>query len=36
LDLFVELIDFRETRHFVRSVTEHRAQYERLYPQLQP
>jgi soluble lytic murein transglycosylase len=30
-DLFAELIDFRETRSYVRLVTEQRAQYERLY-----
>jgi soluble lytic murein transglycosylase len=30
-DLFAEVIDFSETRRYVRLVTEHRAQYERLY-----
>lgn len=33
LDLFVELVDFRETRAYLRRVTEHAAQYRRLYPE---
>jgi soluble lytic murein transglycosylase len=33
-ELFVELIDFAETRRFVRLVTENVRMYERLYPEL--
>ncbi len=34
IDLYAELIDFKETRRYVRLVSEHRAQYVRLYPTL--
>ena len=35
-DLFVELISFRETQRYVRTITIHAHHYRRLYPQLQP
>jgi len=33
-DLFVELISFRETQHYVRTITVQAEHYRRLYPQL--
>lgn len=33
-DLFAEVIDFRETRLYVRLVAEHAAHYRRLYPEM--
>jgi len=34
-DLFVELITFRETQHYVRTITVQSNHYRRLYPELQ-
>jgi soluble lytic murein transglycosylase len=33
-DLFVELISFRETQHYVRTITVQANHYRRLYPEL--